>query len=317
MKNKVFILFLSLFLVLSLFGCVNNGIEEITSDNTGSGSAPTFDTVPSPTDSSAQADAEPECFSITQNGSTYSYYIYNRDGSLAENIDGCTERPEICVTDSDLVRVTIGDETYYYDLESRSFTDTFTGVLDENGTLMVLCDGPTLVICDMFDENGFYKVLDDFSYSLTDGEGSPFVSCEFIDGGGSVRCIYNSTDGERLECFNITNGTKYVTVADWRNQKELLGGDEKEAVRSFLMGYMGTVDYNTGLEYVYEITGSREINGERYYHCECYYRMMEEDGSEELISAAQFVLGEEYSERYDCRENDDMELVVYTENNMI
>lgn len=314
MKNKI-IVFLSLAMLCSLlFGCVEK--NDANGDTKSDSSSQSADTLPSTAETTESTEHENKYFSVEKVGDTYTYILYNKNKSVAETIEGCTEEPFIFVTDSELIRITLGRETYYYDLENCVFSEIFTDVFDENGTLMVRGENSSLIICDIFDENGFYKALEEFSYTLSSNGENPFISCEFIDGGGSVSCVYSTADGERLECFNITNGTKYVTVSDWKNKKELIGGDEKSTVESFLFSYMGTVDYNTGLKYAYDITGKLEINGEWYYYCECFY-LMEKNGEEERVHAARFVLSENYTFRYDCRENDDGELVVYTENNMM
>ena len=245
----------------------------------------------------------------------YSYNLYNKDGSVAEYIDFCEGLPAHELIDDKLSKITIGNETYYYDHDTKAFSETFIDVFHENGSLLIYSDADKLVVCDIFNEDGFYKEFSDFTYDIS--VVSPFVSCSFIDGGGSIKVVYNTEDGEeRLECFNITNGTRCVIIEDWKNKKELMSGADKDSIKAFLVSYMGTYDYNTGFELTYEVSGSITINGDVYYHCECFYIMVEDSGTEKLVSCAEFVLSENHDKRYDCRDKDG-ELIVYTENNMM
>ena len=258
---------------------------------------------------------EPEYFEYSEVEGGYSYNLYNKDGTLAEEIDFCESIPAHELIDGKLSKITLENETYYYDHDTRAFSETFTDVFDENGSLLIRCEDNKVIVCDIFNSEGFYKEFTDFTYGISSD--MPFVSCGFIDGGGSIKVIYNSeSNEERLECFNITNGTRCVIIEDWKNKKELISGADKDAVKSFLVGYMGTRDYNTGFDLAYEVSGALNINGEVYYHCECFYVMAEDGGEEKLVSCAEFVLSENYDKRYDCRDKYG-ELIVYTENNMI
>lgn len=309
MKTKI-IGFTLAMLILSaaLFGCVS---ENESTDTT----APeTQDETQTDAPDTTDAPAEVKLFEYSEVEGGYSYKLYNKDGTLAEEMDFCERLPMHGLVFEKISKITVGGETYYYDHETRKFSETFTEVFDENGSLLIRSEGERIIVCAIFDRDGFYKEFSDFTYGLS--KDSPFVSCSFIDGGGSIKVVYLNDEGEnRLECFNITNGTRCVIIEDWKNNKSLISGDVRDSVKSFLYGYMGTRDYNTGLELTYTISGSLRINGEIYYHCECFY-VMTEDGEENLVSAAEFVLSEDYAKRYDCRDKDG-ELIVYTENNMI
>jgi len=315
MKNRFRIIVLSALILISMILC---GCTSDASSDDSTATQTTDDTLPAGTTDADTEKNEPVYFEVSDDGTSYGYVLYNRDGTVAEEMEGCTEKPLISITDTELIRVTLGRETYYYDLDAQIFSETFTDAFCENGTLLACGAEDRIVICDIFDAEGFYKELDSFSHKLSLSEESPFVSCEFIDGGGSVRIVYRSGDDgeEMLECFNITSGTRYVTVDDWKNKKDLISGNERDSVIASLCAYMGTVDYNTGCSLSYTVSGSLMINGTRYYHCECFYVMVGDGGEEKLVPCAEFVISEDWRQRYDCRDSEG-ELIVYTENNMI
>lgn len=257
-------------------------------------------------------------FEIGGGEGAYSYKLFNTDGTVAEEIELCEQKPSISLCEDSLIKVTVDRDTYYYDLNTLKFSETFTDVYDQSGNLALRVEDRSVVVFDIFDENGFNTVLSDFPGGFAEGSEQPFSSVEFIEDGASVRAIHTGGDGttEIVQCFNIANGTKFVTVDDWINKKDLITGEERGRVESFLYSYMGTVDYNTGCEYDYNVSGELIINGKRYFHCECFYLMEDEDGTVEKVPCAEFVLSEGFNERYDCRDSDG-ELIVYTENNMI
>ena len=310
MKRIIIALVLS-FVLLVITGCTP--AKNVDSVTTAPETQSSVDTTVS--DTTATPEAEEKIFEYSEVDGGYSYNLYNKDGSLAEEMDFCEGLPFHELIEDKLSKITIGNEAYYYDHETKAFSETFIDVFDENGTLLIRREGGVIVVCDIFDSEGFYKEFSDFTYGISPSE--PFVSCSFIDGGGSLKVEYRTESGEeRLECFNITNGTRCVIIEDWKNKKNLISGSDKDSVKSFLRSYMGTSDYNTGFDLTYEVSGTLEINGEEYYHCECFYVMVEEGGEEKLVSAAEFVLSESRDKRYDCRDKDG-ELIVYTENNMI
>ncbi len=310
MKRIIIALALS-FVLLAITGCTPpRSVDSVT---TAPETQASVDTTAS--DTTGTTDTEKKIFEYSEVEGGYSYNLYNKDGSLAEEMDFCEGLPAHELIDDKLSKITVGDEVYYYDHDTKAFSETFTDVFDENGTLLIRCEGDKVIVCDIFDAQGFYKEFSDFTYGVAADE--PFVLCSFIDGGGSLKVVYRTEGGEeRLECFNITNGTRCVIIEDWKNRKDLISGADKDSIKSFLRSYMGTYDYNTGFDLTYEVSGSIEINGELYYHCECFYVMVEEGGEEKLVSAAEFVLSESRDKRYDCRDKDG-ELIVYTENNMI
>ncbi len=315
MKRKIIALTAAaIALMLAMVGCVP---DSESNETTAPETEKTTETTVADT-TTADTEAADKYFEYSEVEGGYSYNLYNLDGSLAEEMDFCSEMPSHSLLFGTLSKITVGSEVYYYDHNTRAFSETFTDVYDENGTLFIRSEGEIIIISDIFENDGVYKEFSDFTYELSEGEESPFVSCRFIDGGGSIKVVYLTGEerAERIECFNITNGTHYVSVDDWKNKKDLISGAEKESVEAFLRSYMGTHDYNTGFQLAYEVSGSLEINGVRYYHCECFYVMVEEDGTEKLVSCAEFVLSESKNERYDCRDKDG-ELIVYTENNMI
>ncbi len=311
MKRNTALILSAFIVAASLAGCMTDGEGADTTDTQKIEETTIADTT------IQQPDADTvKLFEENEVEGGYSYVLYNLDGTVAEEIAFCEDRPCHVLIGGSVSKVTVGNETYYYDLEEKVFSETFTDVFDENGSLILRAEGGILIVCDAFDSEGFHKEIDDFSFDIA--EESPFVSCEFSDDGGSVKCVYMSSEGqERTEGFNITDETKYVPVDDWKNKKELVSGDEKAQVEQFLYGYMGNVDYNTGFSFEYEISGAILVNGVRFYHCKCFY-LMPKEGSEEFqrVPAAEFVLSENKAERYDCRDVDG-ELIVYTENNMI
>ena len=316
MKRRIIAATLLIFMLAGLFGCVpsNDGKDSTAPEKT---DEPAGTSLSDTSEQQKDQSDETQYFVSRKNEGGYTYILYNIDGSVAEEIDFCEDEPFYELLEGSISKITVGNETYYYDLESRKFSESFYDVFDENGHIIVMAAEEKLLVRDAFDADGFYKELDRFTYALSDND--PFVSASFSDDGQSVCCVYLSGDDreERTECFNITDGTKFVKIDDWRNQKELLSGDEKASVEAFLYGYMGKIDYNTGFEYDYDVTGGLTVNGIRYYHCECYYLMVTE-GSEEKkrVPAAEFLMSEDHSERYDCRETDGS-LVIYTENNMM
>lgn len=269
------------------------------------------------------AEDEPEYYRIDDMGETYSYCLYNEDGSVAEEVTDCTKKPEISVTDSLLVKVTLGRESYYYDLTNQVFSQIFTDAFDEMGTLLVKAEGRKIVVCDIFDENALYKEFEDFDGGLTwatSGDETPFESAEFIQDGASIRVNYISAEKNNAhysQCFDIGSGSKFVVVDDWANKIEKLEKSKSDEIINYLGWYIGKVDYNTGYEYIFKVTGTLEINGEKYTHCQAFYKMEGTDGSITEVPYAEFVLSENKTERYDCREGSEEELIVYTENNMI
>lgn len=310
MKRIIIALALS-FVLLVITGCTPaKNVDSVTTAPETQSSADT--TV---SDTTATPEAEEKIFEYVEVDGGYCYNLYNFDGSVAEEDVFCEDIPSHELIDGKLSKIVITNETYYFDHGTKAFSETFTDVFDENGTLLIRCEGDKVIVCDIFNAEGFYKEFFDFSYGIAADD--PFVSCSFIDGGGSLKVEYLTEDGEeRLECFNITNGTRCVIIEDWKNQKELMSGADRDAVEGFLRSYMGTSDYNTGFDLAYEVSGSLTINGDVYYHCECFYVMVEEGGEEKLVSCAEFVLSENHDKRYDCRDKDG-DLIVYTENNMI
>lgn len=301
------------FIAVCLFGCMETDAPEGET----TASVATEVTTTAPVESEIALEEE-QLFEKKESNGLYTYKLYGRGGNIVKEVTGCTEEPYISVVDDKFIKVTVGIETYYYDMQNRFFTETFENIFDENGNLIVLAGDGVLVVRDMYDDEGYYTEIDGFSFPLYEGEECPFLSAEFIDGGGSLKCVYLSGDSkeEMIECFNIADKTKYTVLDDYRNNKELLFVDEKDTVVNFLYGYMGKVDYNTGLDFDYEVTGAVIINGKRYYHCNCYYLMEKEDGEKERVPAAEFVIGENFDERYDCRDSEGT-LIIYTEKNMI
>ena len=269
------------------------------------------------------AEEEPEYYRIDDmGGGVYNYYLYNEDGSVAEEMEGCTEKPEITVTDGLLVKVTMGRESYYYDLTNMVFSETFIDAFDEMGTLLVKAEGRKIVVCDIFDENALYKEFEDFDGGLTwatTGNETPFESAEFIQDGASVRVNYISAEknAHYSQCFDIGSGSKFVVVDDWLSKVEEIEKSKSNEIINYLSWYIGKVDYNTGCEYIFKVTGILEINGDMYTHCQAFYKMEGADGSITEVPYAEFVLSENKTERYDCREGSEEELIVYTENNMM
>lgn len=312
MKKILLLSAVFVLLAICLFGCM--GADTLSNEATETSETAEQTTVP---DESEAMGEEAKFFEKKQSNGLYSYKLFGRRGNVVKEVNGCTEEPLIEMIDDKFIKVTVGRDTYYYDMENNFFTDTFEDVFDENGNLIVLTKEDVLVVRDMYDSEGYYTEIDAFSFPLYAGEESPFVSAEFIDGGGSIKCVYLSENkAEMVECFNIADKTKYTVLEDYRNEKELLSVDEKNSVVNFLYSYMGKVDYNTGLCFDYEVTGAVIINGSRYYHCKCYYLMEKEDGETERVPAAEFVIGENFDERYDCRDSEGT-LIIYTEKNMI
>ncbi len=268
------------------------------------------------------AEEEPEYYRIDDLGGKYNYYLYNEDGSVAEEMTDCTEKPEIVVTDGLLIKVTMGRESYYYDLTNQVFSETFTDAFDEMGTLLVKGENRKIVVCDIFDESALYKEFEDFdgglTWALNAGE-TPFVDAEFIQDGASVKVDYISgeKDARYSQCFDIGSGSKFVVVDDWASKTGQITDGEKNSIIDYLTWYIGDVDYNTGCEYIHKVTGTLMINGDRYYHCQVFYKMEADGGKFTEVPYAEFVLSDNKTARFDCREGADGELIVYTENNMM
>ena len=304
----------------SLFGCV----AEKDNSNLDDPAETTFDGVIDGGNSFEDylAEEEPEFYRIDYLGGTYNYYLYNEDGSVAEEMTDCTVRPEISVTENSLIRVTIGRETYYYDLVNQIFSETFTDAFDEMGTLLVKASGRKIVVCDIYDENGLNKEFEDFHGGLTwavSGDETPFVDAEFIQDGASIKVTYISgeKDAQYSQCFDIGSGSKFVVIDKWADKIESATPKESDDIINYLSWYIGKVDSNTGYEFIYKVTGTLMMNGDKYFHCQCFYKMVTDDGKITEVPAAEFVLSEGRTERYDCREGADEELIVYTENNMM
>ncbi len=311
---------LSAIICSTLFGCV---AAKENADETGDMQT-TADTVSNDGNSFEDylAEEEPEYYRIDDHGGTYSYYLYNEDGSVAEEVTDCTQKPEISVTDSLLVKVTLGRESYYYDLTNQIFSEVFNDAYDELGTLLVKAEGRKIVVCDIFDKNALYKEFEDFDGGLTwatTGDETPFEGAEFIQDGASVRVNYISAEknARYSQCFDIGSGSKFVVVDDWTNKVGKISNGQENEIIGYLRWYIGEVDYNTGCEFLYKITGTLVINGDKYFHCQAFYKMEGTDGSITEVPYAEFVLSENKTARYDCREGSEKELIVYTENNMM
>lgn len=258
-------------------------------------------------------------FKIEEVEGGYSYALYNADGSIAEEMPFLEEKPEITVIEEKLIRVDEGEATYYYDLDGRRFSESFTHVFHEAGTLFVSADGERVIVRDIFDPDGVYKEFSDFTGALCTSVEMPILSARFVEDGSAVMIEYLSgEEGEKFcDCFNTGSGSKFSLIEDWKNKKELITPDEKQAVEDYLYAYAGRVEPNTGFEYSYNVTGALEINGVRYLYCECDLLIVGEDGAVTETLVAEFVLSEARDQRYDCRAKDDGELIVYTETNMI
>lgn len=268
------------------------------------------------------AEEEPEYYRIDDVGGKYNYYIYNEDGSVAEEVTDCTQKPEISITDGLLVKVTLGRESYYYDLTNQVFSDVFYDAFDEMGTLLVKAENRVIVVCDIFDKEALYKEFEDFEGGLTwatTAEETPFVDAEFIQDGSSIKVTYISAEknAHYSQCFDIGSGSKFVVIDNWTGKMDKLSGSEGDEIINYLTWYIGEVDYNTGCEFIYKVSGVLVINGKRYFHCQAFYEMVGTDGSIAEVPYAEFVLSENKTARYDCREGSDGELIVYTENNMM
>jgi len=312
----MFLACLAAALVLCLAGCMGEPAAEQESGSTAHSTNGVYDTGDEP--SGGETEAAVEYFEINNDGGTYSYTLFNKDMSVAEKIDGCTSVPEIIQCTEDLIRVDVEDETYYYDLEMRIFSDTFEHVYSENGSLLIRAERDRVVICDIFDPDGFYTEIESFTHGLSYACDYPIIDAGFVDGGSAVSVVYLSGgDMETMsECFSIANGSRFVIINDWRNKKDLVSSEEKSYVENYLYSYLGSVEPNTGFSYVYTITGSLEINGEKYYYCDCSWIMIGEDGSETEAPVSTFVVSESMTKVYDCRE-DDGDLKIFTEDNMI
>lgn len=308
-------------LVMSLMLCLSGCIGEAAPATESDSSVQSTDDFSNNTEDDSSLDDTVEIieyFEIKNDGGTYSYTLFNKDMSVAEKMDGCTSAPEITQCTENLIRVTIEDETYYYDLDGRVFSDTFEYVYSENGTLLIRAERDKVVICDIFDPDGFYTEISEFSHGLSYACEYPIIDAGFVDGGSAVSIVYLSgiEMATMNECFNISNGSRFVIVNDWRNQKDLVSSDEKSYVENYLYTYLGRIEPNTGFSYIYTITGSLEINGEKYYYCDCSWIMVGEDGSETEAPVSTFVVSESMTKVYDCRE-DDGDLKIFTEDNMI
>lgn len=263
----------------------------------------------------------PEYYKITQNGNKYGYILYAPDGSLAAEETGFYERPAVTEIGDKLFRIAAEGSTIYFDYNKNKISDSYFGVLDEHGSLLLREEGATLVVSDIFGDADYLVVIDSFAYPLYTDEGSPFVECGFEED-GSVNVVYLSRDPwsdavpeERSECINLSNDTRCVIVHNWDSVVLPVEDYEREEVENYLSWNVGSWDYNTGYSITYRVTGRVEINGTLFYHCLSYYVTPEEETGEALVKCAEFVISENKWERYDCSMKDG-HMKVYTENNM-
>jgi len=267
---------------------------------------------------------EPEYYKITQTGSKYGYRLFDKEGNVVAEDAGFVDKPEIVpvdVMEGLVFKVTAERTTFYYNYDTDELSERHFDVYDQQAKLIVKGDFDRIVVCGIFGHE-YYREIADFTYPLYTDDRAPFVSCGFVDGGAAVNVVYRSWDSsqwavfERSECISLANDKRYVIVPDWEMELETVSEEERDDNISFLTWHMGTYDYNTGYNLTYDVTGKIRVNGTLFYHCECYYIMVGDDGAESLVRSAEFMLSADKQERYDCRETDGY-MEIYTNDNMI
>ena len=99
---------------------------------------------------------------------SYSYEIRDKQGNVLLSDSGASRQPHIEALDSNTVKLMIQggtglstQSTKYCDIENGIVSDWYSSVLCEHDGNTVFAerrdDGQYIVICSIFDENGFYK----------------------------------------------------------------------------------------------------------------------------------------------------------------
>ena len=308
---KRIILSFALVIFLAIFSsCVSN--DAIGNDSTEAEATVQQTTARSETNDTS---AERVYFQIFENDGQYSYKLINLDGSVAEEMGGFSQRPEIEVLGSLIISVKNEDEHYFYDLEGKRFSKSFECVFDVHENLIITRGEGSVVVTDAFNNDGFAKEFSDFTGTVS--EGFPILSASFIEDGGAVEVVYNTESGEEYrDCFNISNGSRFVILYDWLEDLVILTTQEKESLCQYLCSYLGTYDPSTGITYSYGVRGVLEMNGKDYYYCTSSCTVLLEDGSTAEAPAGDFLLSLEKTEKYDCRETNGG-LKVFTEKDLM
>lgn len=201
---KKYIAFLLCFIItISLFSCyaINETVNKATENDTANTEALDKDdsTKDSKPTDKPTTDINKQYYKIEEIELTkVRYYIYDSNGNTVLSDE--TDRPlDISMLGDNIVDICIGMGTglsihKYYNVENNRFSEEYTYVVASSGGLVAYIDGDsisdrTLVVCDIFDKNTFYKV---FALDFSPTVHFPIESAIFTDGEAELEVVYLS-----------------------------------------------------------------------------------------------------------------------------
>ena len=131
-------------------------------------------------------------------GELYTLRIYNLEGERLRE-DGPSSKP-FTVTEEEpgiwSVSLNAGAElstrwTYFFTPSDGRISQTFYGVFDEEGGLLIRAEQNALVVQSIFEDEPYWE-LDEFSQPLAETAEPPFVNAAFVEEGKAVKVTYRS-----------------------------------------------------------------------------------------------------------------------------
>ena len=145
----------------------------------------------------------------------YLAMVFDKNENLVA-FDHFISCPQIFLTDDRIVSISsqagAGIETrwtYYYSIEQDVFSDVFYAVFQQKDNMIILRgENGSIIVRDIFDENGFFQVLSGFDGISADTV-SPFIGAEFIDDGQRISVTYLDEQFEELIAVLDLTGIAY------------------------------------------------------------------------------------------------------------
>lgn len=143
---------------------------------------------------------EGDNYEISTNGNVYNISLKDASGNEVNSLSFANEKPVITEHDNGYVQITLnsGDDARYstssfFDPTVNALSTAFIGVYDVNGSNIVMIDGNSVIVRDIFDDSKLNKMITEFGQELSPTLDA-VINVEFSDDGSSVIVTYYAGD---------------------------------------------------------------------------------------------------------------------------